>query len=63
MKARLVMMHMSRDSMGASVLVLIVVGILYSIACRIGGAMVWGISVSGMLIDILVCLLARRNRP
>ena len=63
MKARLVMMQTSRDSLGTTVLALIVVGICCSTAWRLGGAMVEGISVSGLRADHLVCLLARRSRP
>jgi hypothetical protein len=61
-KARLVMMHTSRDSLGASMLALIVVGICCRVAWRMGGAIVEGISASGMLDAHLVCLLAR-SRP
>ena len=63
MKAKLVMQHMSRDSLGASVLPLIVVGICYKSALRMGWAMVWGMSVSSMLVDHLACLLTKRSRP
>ena len=63
MKAKLVMQHMSRDSLGASVLPLMVVDICCRSALRKGCEMVCGISVSGMRVDHLVCLLARGSRP
>ena len=63
MKAKLVMQHMSRDNLGAFVLPLMVVGICYRGALRMGGEMVWGMSVAEMLVGHLACLMARRNRP
>ena len=57
------MHHMSRDSLGASVLPLMDVGVCCRSALRMGWAMVWGTSVSGMLVDHLACLLAKRSRP
>ena len=59
----LVMMQTSLEYLGAFVFDLIVVGV----CCRIAWRMVWvmnvGMRVSGMLVDHLVCLLARRSRP
>ena len=63
MKAKLVMQHMSRDNLGAFVLPLMVMGICCRSALRMGWAMVWGMSVSGMLGDHLACLLAKRSMP
>ena len=60
MKAKLVM---ARDSLEASVLPLMVVGICCRSALRMGWAMVRGMSVHGMLDVHLACLLARRSRP
>jgi hypothetical protein len=62
-KARLVMHHMSRDSLGASMLPLMVVGICCRSALRMCWAMVWRMSVPGMLDDHLACLLAKRSKP
>ena len=63
MKAKRVMQHMLRDSFGASVLLLMVVGSCYRSALRKGCEMVCGMSVSGMLEDHLACLLVMRSRP
>ena len=63
MKVRLVMQHMSLDSVGASVSTLMMVGICCRSVLRMGWGMVWGMSVSGMLDDHLAYLLARRSRP
>ena len=57
------MQHMSRDSLGASVLPIMVVGICCRSALRMGWEMVWGMSVSSMLDDHLACLLAKRSKP
>ncbi len=57
------MQHMSLDSLGATVLPLMVVGICCNSALRMGGAMVFGMRVSGMCVVHLACLLARRSRP
>ena len=57
------MQHMSLDILGASVLPLMVVGICYSIALRMGGAMVCGMRESGMLAVHLACLMTRRSMP
>ena len=57
------MLYMSRDSLGAFVLPLMVVGISRRSALRMGWEMVWGTSVSRMLVDHLACLLAKRSRP
>jgi len=55
------MLHASLECMDAFVFDLIVVGVCCRIACR----MVWVMNVkeSGMLVDHLVYLLARRSRP
>jgi hypothetical protein len=59
----LVMLQASLEYSSAFVFDLIVVGV----CCRIAWRMVWvmnaGMRVSGMLVDHLVCLLARRSRP
>ena len=57
------MQHMSRDSLAASVLPLMVVGVCYKSAFRKGWGMDCGMSVTGMLANHLACLLARRIRP
>ena len=57
------MQHMSRESFGAYVLVLMVVGICYRSDWRMGWEMVWGISAFGMFAYHLACLLSRRSRP
>ena len=62
MNARLVMQHMSRVSLGASVLPLMAVGICCRSALRMGWAIVWGRGVFGMLVDHRSCLLAKRSR-
>jgi len=56
------MHHMSRESFGASVLLLMVVGICCRSAWGMSWEMVWGISASRMFADHLACLLARRSR-
>ncbi len=57
------MLHASLEYLGAFVFDLIVVGV----CCRIACGMVWmmniGMRESGILVDHLVCLLARRSRP
>ena len=63
MKAKLVMHHMSRDSLGAFVLPLMVDRICCRSALRKGCEMVCGMSVFGMLEDHLACLLAKKSRP
>ena len=57
------MQHMSRDSLGAFVLLLMVVGICCRSPWCMGWDMVCGISSSSMFDDHLACLLARRSRP
>jgi hypothetical protein len=57
------MQHMSRDSLGAYVLLVMVVDICCRSAWRMGWDMVWGISASGIFDDHLACLLAKRSRP
>ena len=58
-KAGLVMLQMSLESLGASVLLLIVVG---SSARRVGCGICCGMSATGMLVDYLAYLLARSSR-
>ena len=57
------MLQASLESLCAYVFVLMIVGV----CCRIAWRMVWvimvGMSRSGMLVDHLVYLLARRSRP
>ena len=57
------MLQASLEYMSASVLDIIVV----SVCCRIDWRVVWvmnvGMSESGMLVDHLACLLARRRWP
>ena len=55
------MQHMSLDSLGASVLPLMVAGVCCNNTLRMGGAMVCGMRVSGMFAVHLACLLARRR--
>ena len=62
-KARLVMLHASMESLDVFVFVLMVVGVCCRIAWRMVGVTSVGMSESGMLVDHLVCLLARRSRP
>jgi len=59
----LVMMQTSLEYLGAFVFDLIVVSVCCIIAWRIVWVMSVGMRVSGMLVDHLVCLLARRSRP
>jgi hypothetical protein len=63
MKAGLVMLHVSRESLGAFVLLLIVVGICCSSAWCVGCGMCCGMSAASMLVDHLACLLARSSSP
>ena len=63
MKARLVMQHVSRDSLVAFVSPLMVINICCRSVVRMGWGMVYGMSVSGMLDDHLACLVVRRSRP
>ena len=62
-KAKLVMQQMSRDNFGGSVLPLMMAGICWSSALRMGWGMVWGMSAFGMLVAHLACLLAKSSRP
>ena len=57
------MLQASLESLGVSVLILMVVGVCCRIAWRIVLMMMVGMSESGMLVDHLVCLLARRTSP
>ena len=62
-KAVLVMLHVFLESLGSIVVPLIVVGIWWSRAWRVGCGMCWEMSDVGMLVDHLACLLARRSKP
>ncbi len=57
------MMHASLESMGASVFVLVIVGVCCSTAWRMFWVMADGMSDFGMPVVHLVCLLAIRSRP
>ena len=59
----LVMLQESLKYLGAYVFNMIVVGVCCRIAWRAVWAMNVGMRVSGMLVDHLVCLLARKSRP
>ena len=60
-KAVLVMLHVSLENLGSSVLHLIVVGICCSSAWRVGCGICCGMSVAGMFVDHMACLLARSS--
>ena len=62
-KVELVMLQVSRDSLGACVLFLIVVGIWCMRALRVGCGICCGMSVAGMFVVHLACLLAKSSRP
>ena len=62
-KAVLVMLQVFLESLGSVMVLLIVVGIWCSRALRVGCGICGGMSVFGMLVDHLACLLARRSRP
>ncbi len=62
-KVGLVILQVSLDSLGAYVLLLIVVGILCSKAWRVGCGIFCGMSAAGRFVDHLACLMARRSRP
>ena len=62
-KAMLVMLHVFLESLGASVLLLIVVGICCIRAWRVGCGICCGMSAAGMFVDHLAWLLARSSRP
>ncbi len=51
------------ESLGSIAVPLIVVGIWWSRAWRVGCGMCGGMSDAGMFVDHLACLLARRRRP
>ena len=57
------MMHASLESLGMSVFILMIVGVCYKIAWRVVWVMMVGTSESGMLVNHLVYLQARRNMP
>ena len=57
------MLQTSLEYMGASMFDLIVVGVYSRIARRMVWVMNVGMRESGMLVDHLICLLARRSRP
>ena len=60
-KAVLVMLQVSLENMGASVLLLIVVGICCSRAWRVGCGICCGMRSDGMFVDHMACLLARSS--
>ncbi len=62
-KAELVMLQASLDSVGPSLFDMMMVGTCCKITCRMFWVMVVGISVFGRLVDHLARLLARRRRP
>ncbi len=62
-KAVLVILQGFLESLGSTVVPLIVVGIWCSRAWRVGCGMCWEMSVVGMLVDHLACLLASRSKP
>ena len=62
-KAVMVMLQVSLESLGSIVLLLIVVGIWCSRAWRVVCGICCGMSAAGMFVDHLACLLARRSRP
>jgi hypothetical protein len=62
-KAVLVMLHGFLEGLGSTAVPLTVVGIWWSRAWRVGCGICWGMSVAGMLVDHLACLLARRSKP
>ena len=57
------MLQVSLDSLDVSMFVLMIVGVCRRSAWRIYWVMMVGISESGMLVDHLVCMLARRSSP
>jgi hypothetical protein len=57
------MLQASLESLGASVLVLMMVGVCCRIARRIVRVMMVEMSESEMLVDHRACILARRSRP
>ena len=62
-KAVLVMLHGFLEGLGSTTEPPTVVGIWCSRACRVGCGICWGMSVAGMLVDHLACLLARSSKP
>ena len=59
----LVMSHVSLENLRVVVLLLIVVGIWCSRAWRVECGTCCGMSAVGMVVDHMVCLLARWSRP
>ena len=62
-KAVLVMVQVSLESLGSIVLRLIVVGIWCSRAWRVDCGICCWMSAAGIFVDHLACLIARRSRP
>ena len=62
-KAVLVILQGFLESLGSTVVPLIVVGIWCSRAWRVGCGMCWGMSAVGMLVDHLACRLASKSKP
>ena len=63
MKAELVLLHASLESLVPSMFNLMMIGTCCQMACRMLWVMVDAILVPGMLADHLACVLARRRRP
>ena len=63
MKVVLVMLHVSLESLGASVLLLMMLGSCCRSAWRVGCGMVCGMRDVGTVVDHLTCLLARSSKP
>ena len=56
------MLQASLESLGASVFVLMIVGVCCRIAWRMVRVIMAGLSGSGLVVDHQVCLLARNRR-
>ncbi len=63
MKTVLVMVQVSLDGLGASVLLLMMLGSCCRSAWRMGCGMCCGMSDVGTVVDHLACLLARSSKP
>ena len=63
MKAVLVMLHVSLESLGAYVLRLVMLGSCCRSVWRVVCGICCGMSDAGMVVDHLTCLLARSRRP